>query len=84
MCFTIQKYSEEKINAFNTLRSLGTMGATCLKYLIIKEKTFVTILKIKGNVTQTLGSFLKKVVKCLIYKDSFLLLFGTRESILYM
>ncbi len=84
MCFTIQKYSEEKINAFNILRSLGTMGATCLKYLIIKEKTFVTSLKIKGNVTQTLGSFLKKVAKCLIYKDSFLLLFGTRESILYM
>ena len=36
------------------------MGAICPKHLIIKEKRVVTSLKIKGNVTQTLGSFLKK------------------------
>ena len=84
MCFTIQKYSDKKINVFKIYESLGTMGATCLKYLIIKEKRVVTSLKIKGNVTQTLGSFFKKVDKCLIYKDSFLLLFETKASILYM
>lgn len=82
MCFTIQKYSDKKINVFKIYERLGTMGVLCLNYLIIKEKRVVTSLKIRGNVTQTLGSFLKKVVKCLIYKDSFLLLFETRESIL--
>ena len=82
--FLIKKYFDKKINVFNILRSLGTMGTICPKYLIIKEKRIVTSLKIKGNVTQTLGSLLKKVVKCLIYKDSFLLLFGTKQSILYM
>ena len=82
--FLIKKYSDKKINVFNILKSLVTMGAICPKHLIIKEKRVVTSLKIKGNVTQTLGSFLKKVAKCLIYKDSFLLLFETKASILYM
>lgn len=68
MRFTIGKYFKEKNFSFKISRSSGTSGTISFKYLVSKEKIYVSCLKTYRERNPVFGNFFHLFCKSLFLK----------------